>query len=223
MPYRQTTRSARVRATSRDKILRAARKLFTQRGVAATTMQDIVKAAGTSIGNLYFYFANKEELLGTLAETALRAAWARGDAVMGAVPPGPARLAVMAYANAYALLVLDRDLFKILLAADALRVVRERLVNLNIDRVRTILQENIPNLPEEDLDPAVVAWTGAGRAVAEQGLDGGRLKAEPARLAEFLVRWNLRGLKVPEREIDKAIAVAERILASKQTTSGRPG
>lgn len=216
MPYRQTERSEKVRATSRDKILRAARKLFAQRGVDATTMQDIVKAAGTSIGNLYFYFANKEELLATLSETALRAAWARGDAAMGPVPPGPARLAVMAYANAYGLLVADRDLFKILLAADALRVVRDRLVNLNIDRVRAILQENIPSLPAEDLDLAVVVWTGAGRYLVEQGMDDGRLKkAGPARLAEFLVRWNLRALKVPEREIDKAIAVAERFLAER--------
>lgn len=215
MAYHQTKRSERVRATTRDKILRAARKLFAQRGVEATTMQDIVKAAGTSIGNLYFYFANKEELLGTLAETALREAWARGDVVMNTVPPGPGRLAVMLYANAHGLLVRDRDLFKIILAADALRIVRDRLVNLNMDRVRAILRANVPNLPDEDLDLAVVAWTGAGRYMVEQGMDGGRLKAHPTRLAEFMARWNLRALQVPEREIDKAIAVAERILAER--------
>src|SRR4249920_1432775 len=93
MPYHQTKRSERIRGAAREKILRAARKLFVRRGFDATTMQDIVTAAGTSIGNLYFYFPNKDELLGTLAELALRAAWARGDAAMQAIPVGPARMA----------------------------------------------------------------------------------------------------------------------------------
>ena len=106
-----------MRAATRDKILRAARKLFVQRGFAATSMAAIVKLAGTSIGNLYFYFDNKESLLATLAEMSLRAAWARGDELMAAVPAGPARVAAMVYANAYGLMVTDRDILQMEIVA----------------------------------------------------------------------------------------------------------
>jgi AcrR family transcriptional regulator len=214
VPYRQTERSERVRAATRDKILRAARKLFVQRGFAATSMDAIVKLAGTSIGNLYFYFANKEALLGTLAEMSLRAAWARGDELMAAVPAGPARVAAMVYANAYGLMVKDRDILKIMLAAERLLPVRDHIVELNMARVRGILKENIPDYMARDLDLVAIAWSGAARYLFEQGLGNSRLNGSPSRLAEYTVRWNLRALQVPERDIDKAVATAERALAA---------
>ena len=45
-------------------------------------------------------------------------------------------------------------------------------------------------------------------------MSDGRLDATPTRLAEYTVRWNLRALRVPERDIDKAVAAAERALAA---------
>lgn len=51
----------------RSAMLEAAQVLFTQKGVAATTMDDIAKAAGYSKATLYVYFKNKEEMVGALA------------------------------------------------------------------------------------------------------------------------------------------------------------
>ncbi|MFL5598198.1 MAG: helix-turn-helix domain-containing protein, partial [Gemmatimonadaceae bacterium] len=51
MVYRQTARSGKVRQASRAKLLAAARKLFARHGYEATTMQQIVREADTSIGN----------------------------------------------------------------------------------------------------------------------------------------------------------------------------
>lgn len=215
MPYHRTERSERVRGAARERILRAARTLFVRRGFDATTMQDIVTAAGTSIGNLYFYFPNKEELLGTLAELALRDAWTRGEAAMQAIPPGPARMAVMVYANAHGVMVLDRDIVRIMLAADRLIPTRDRIVDLNTARIRTLLRENFSDYPERDLDVAAVSWSGVGRYLLEHGMREGRLKESVVELARFQTRWNLRGLGVPERKIDEAIAVAERVLAKR--------
>jgi AcrR family transcriptional regulator len=52
--------------TAREKktklILDVAIKLFTQKGFAATTMDDVAKSAGISKGLSYFYFKNKEDL-----------------------------------------------------------------------------------------------------------------------------------------------------------------
>src|SRR5882672_6824891 len=99
MVYRQTVRSETIRAAAKSRILRSAKKLFAERGYDRTTMQDIVRDAKTSIGNTYFYFSNKEALLGSLLEESVRATWARADAVIASVEPGPARIAVAVYAN----------------------------------------------------------------------------------------------------------------------------
>ncbi len=53
----------RKRDATRRKLLERALKLFQQRGVEATTMRDIAKAAGMSLGAAYYYFPSKEALM----------------------------------------------------------------------------------------------------------------------------------------------------------------
>ena len=50
----------------REKIASAASVLFMDKGIAATSMDDIARAAGYSKATLYVYFKNKEELVGIL-------------------------------------------------------------------------------------------------------------------------------------------------------------
>ena len=50
----------------RENIVSAASALFMERGIAATSMDDIAKAAGYSKATLYVYFENKEEIVGIL-------------------------------------------------------------------------------------------------------------------------------------------------------------
>ncbi len=47
----------------RDAMLRSACELLAQRGVQPTSLADIARHAGTSVGNLYKYFPNKRVLL----------------------------------------------------------------------------------------------------------------------------------------------------------------
>jgi len=56
-------RSARRRDARRDAILRAAGRIFRERGVADTGMRDIAGAADLSPANLYHYFRGKDEIL----------------------------------------------------------------------------------------------------------------------------------------------------------------
>jgi len=55
-------------AERRAEIVAAARKLFMERGVAATPVSDIVKEAGVAQGTFYWYFDSKEDLLGAVAD-----------------------------------------------------------------------------------------------------------------------------------------------------------
>ncbi|MCC5924970.1 MAG: helix-turn-helix transcriptional regulator [Bacteroidetes bacterium] len=75
MAYRRTEKMQQRVDERRKSILKAAEKLFAEKGFEATTMKDITKAAGTSIGNLYFYFPNKEELMMRLIEEVISEIW----------------------------------------------------------------------------------------------------------------------------------------------------
>jgi AcrR family transcriptional regulator len=47
---------------TRERILEAARRLFTERGYFNTSLQDIRRTSGLSIGSIYHHFAGKEEI-----------------------------------------------------------------------------------------------------------------------------------------------------------------
>jgi AcrR family transcriptional regulator len=65
----------RIREEQRAKILDGARKVFAQKGMAAT-MAEVAAAAGVSQGLAYRYFANKEAIFKTLLEQVIQAALA---------------------------------------------------------------------------------------------------------------------------------------------------
>lgn len=59
-------RKKEPKSVHREKIASAASVLFMNKGIAATSMDDIAKAAGYSKATLYVYFENKEEIVGIL-------------------------------------------------------------------------------------------------------------------------------------------------------------
>ncbi len=59
-------RKKEPKSVHREKIASAASVLFMDKGIEATSMVDIAKAAGYSKATLYVYFENKEEIVGVL-------------------------------------------------------------------------------------------------------------------------------------------------------------
>ncbi|MCI8408848.1 MAG: TetR/AcrR family transcriptional regulator [Lachnospiraceae bacterium] len=59
-------RKKEPKSVHRENIASAASTLFMEKGIAATSMDDIAKAAGYSKATLYVYFENKEEIIGIL-------------------------------------------------------------------------------------------------------------------------------------------------------------
>lgn len=53
-------------APKRDRIMEAALRLFVERGYFLTTVPDLAAGAGVSVGTIYNYFANKEDLAARL-------------------------------------------------------------------------------------------------------------------------------------------------------------
>lgn len=59
-------RKKEPRSVHRENIVSAASKLFAERGITSTSMDDIAKAAGYSKATLYVYVENKEEIISLL-------------------------------------------------------------------------------------------------------------------------------------------------------------
>lgn len=55
--------SKRPNSEKREEILSVAKRLFVENGYKKTSVRDIVKEANTSMGNLYFHFPNKLNIL----------------------------------------------------------------------------------------------------------------------------------------------------------------
>ena len=219
MVYRQTARSAKVRATARAKILRAARKLFSERGYDETTMQQIVREAKTSIGNAYFYFSNKEDLLTTILEESIRSTWARADPLIDSVEPGAARIAVAVYGNIIHLLTSEKDLARIAVTG-APRAVR-RLVELSFERLMGLLAANFPDQSAEDRITCAVAIGGANRTGIELSLTG-QIDVPPRELAVSLLTWHLRALNLPEVEIARVLGIVALMVTADEAVTKPP-
>ena len=53
-------------AATRQALCQAAMRLFVERGIAATKVEDILKASGISVGSFYYLFKNKLDLAASL-------------------------------------------------------------------------------------------------------------------------------------------------------------
>ncbi len=69
---RRTGRRERHRAETRDRIVRHALQLFSERGVSATTIEDITEAADVGKGTFFNYFPSKEHILAHICQLQMR-------------------------------------------------------------------------------------------------------------------------------------------------------
>lgn len=76
--------TAQVKAATKERILRAARQLFAEKGYEATTTRDVAVVAEIASGTLFNYFPTKEAIVACLATDAI------GDALAADAGPGGA-------------------------------------------------------------------------------------------------------------------------------------
>jgi AcrR family transcriptional regulator len=209
MPYRTSPQTAARKAAMRGRILAAARRLFAAQGYDATTIQAIVQEAGTSIGNCYFYFPNKEALLLAVAAEILDEVSAAMDAAMARVPPGPGRAAVALYTGAITILA-QPDLARLVLAEAAHPALRPLAVARFTGRIRQFFAANPALLGDRDPALVVPAWQGTLFHVLEAAL-AGDVPPDGRAIGRFLARWNLQALGLPPAAVDTALAVLDTL------------
>jgi TetR/AcrR family transcriptional repressor of nem operon len=60
--------SVRSKPGKRERLVAAARQLFHQQGVEMTTLADIAHVADVPVGNIYYYFKTKDDLVGSVID-----------------------------------------------------------------------------------------------------------------------------------------------------------
>src|SRR5436190_2992499 len=66
MSAKPTTLRSRIKDATNQEILLAAESVLAANGVVGTTMAKVAKEAGVSVGTLYNYFADRDDLLRVL-------------------------------------------------------------------------------------------------------------------------------------------------------------
>jgi len=84
-----TGRRERQKEVRRSRILRAATRLFTTRGYAATGIDDIAERARLAPGTLYNYFPSKPEIALAIVRAKTGEALAEGEALLERPEPDP--------------------------------------------------------------------------------------------------------------------------------------
>ncbi|MGY0788882.1 TetR/AcrR family transcriptional regulator [Azospirillum argentinense] len=187
-----------ARSDARNKVRDAAIALFAQKGVKATTIRDIARAAGVSEGALYRHWASKEELAAALfadeytaLSHSLREAAGSG--------PAPQRLRrVIAWAFGLVEAAPDRARFLLLSQHDALPLVPALMndgLETPVDAVCAIVGNGIAEGSIVDADREALAHTVIGAIVLNiQSHVYGRQTAPLGTLADTVADALLRGL-----------------------------
>jgi AcrR family transcriptional regulator len=148
---------------NRQRILEAARELFTEQGLGVT-LNDVAHFAGCGVGTVYRRFPNKAQLIDALFEKRVGELVARAEAALTDPDPWDGLVGFLEYG--LGLQSRDRGLKELLLSTDAGRArvatVRERLARLARQLVERAHSAGAlrPDITHEDM-PVIQVMLGA--------------------------------------------------------------
>jgi AcrR family transcriptional regulator len=108
------------RVAIRERLLAAGQRLFAQRGIRATTVDQLARAAGISKGAYYLFYPSKEALFFAIVEEVETTMQTRLAARVAEAPQDALRLLMRASLNAR----LENPLFDVAISEEAVAVMR---------------------------------------------------------------------------------------------------
>lgn len=198
----RSARAQRLREERRAQVLAAARRLFAERGYHATSIHDIIVAAGIARGTFYLYFESKRAIFDELLDgffATLAEAVRRIDTGPGAASP----LEQM-HGNVRRILAVvsrERSMARILLReAVGLDEEFDRKLADFYGRVAALIERGVRSGLRLGLvracDPVLVAWCvlGSIKEVVDRLVIGADAEPDLETIGLGLVEFNLRGL-----------------------------
>ena len=164
-PRNREDREAAKKRRSRDKrdrILKAAVKVFARNGFHATRVSEVAKAAGVADGTIYLYFKSKEELLVSLFEDRVSKLLAFMQDNLPKLPSAPDRLRAVIDMQ-LGLLEGERELAEVItvILRQSTRLMKEFAApkfSAYLDAIATIVQEGqAAGDFRQDVSPSIAA------------------------------------------------------------------
>lgn len=200
MSYRVTPRMAERKEARRQSFLTAATRLFGRHGYHATTVPMIVEEAGSSTGNFYFYFRNKEDIFAaTLRDLGERIAEAINNAIAKA-EPHPLSHMKAAVEGFIAFLAQNPGEARILIVESSglsaqLEQIRRSVIAAHSRGVEESLRQVVPEMQPVEVSITARCWIGAVYEAVHSWMELPKRRRPPANvLAETVERFILRGI-----------------------------
>ena len=214
MVYRQTERTMERNALRRKQILTAARKMFSAYGYEKTTMNRIVKKAGTSIGNCYYYFPDKEALLMEIIKDIIDQIWCIADDTAEAISSGVQKLANILYESAV-IMMENEETARLMIIGQSVAPVRRTMFEIFRKRIQKLVNDN-PSLNRSgNIELELYAVHGAIMGFLDR-MRSGDIRCQPHEIGIYLTRWNLQALDFPREDIEASLRSLESLAGRKK-------
>jgi AcrR family transcriptional regulator len=187
--------------STRARIEKCALELFATKGFSASSVREIVEAAGVTKPTLYYYFGNKEGLYQTVIQGSVQRFFSELAGVIG--PPRPLRARLRAMANTYYDWLRNEPLLATAIYRDTFgftsaekRLDCEALAGNEIQAVERMLQEAADNgeiAPSAVSEFNVIQFLALIHIYVTRQAAGLRDDLEPS-LADKVVDFYLRGI-----------------------------
>ncbi len=203
MVYRQTEKTRLRNEQRRRDILSAARSLFAERGYGRTTMNHIVKRADTSIGNAYFYFKNKEELLREIVMDIIADFWEIQDDIIESSNTAVMKLALVLYHSMWKMISND-EVAQLLIIGNEMPGIRQSMFDDFSARVGELVNTAPGEFEKINTDLAIDSTYGSQIWILERKRSG-EIPYEIEEICLFNVQWTLQAICVSTDVIERTL------------------
>jgi len=199
--------------TKRDIILNAAKKLFAEKGYENTSVRDIVQAAETSMGNLYFHFPNKLEIMKIICMDFVNILREQIYRIheMGLSPPVGFALD---FRIGYITTLEHPKTSRFWTASRNIPEIHQFSLENKRIRLKTFFGERFP---DEEIELLAIAIQGIADGIFDQKREG-KIKGNSSRLSNAIIDYSLRLFGYSVTEIQNVLTEVEKYIQSQQIT-----
>lgn len=186
------------------KILKIALGLFLEKGFENVTVRDIVKKSNSSMGNLYFHFHNKLEILQFISERFLDLLQEKTKANLD-LPYEPHVQFAIDLRLGLRTTLEDEQLYKLFSLARNLPGLREHSIENKMVRLKLFFKDRYP---AKEIRPMAIALQGISDAFYKvRGEENVVFSA--AAISNLILRYNLQLLGFTQKQITQAIRITD--------------
>jgi AcrR family transcriptional regulator len=173
-------------------------------------MKQIVDKSKTTIGNLYFYFGNKDELLLAVLNQIVAEIWQYADKSLSHMSSGVNKMA-MIYFHTVTLLLDHEDVARLMMVGNGIPSVRNAIYREFHERGRRLAEEDPQVLRGSDVELNFFMAQGAAFSLVQRRLDD-ELTSSTHDVGVCFARWCMLALGYPPQFVNKALEAIETTL-----------